>query len=260
MGLSADLKAVISAHNLFPPMTWDAHADVLRRAQLVLGDRTEEAIDAISAYCAKLLAEHLDDIEEVTTEVWSAEGDLAPTRFSGVRALYIARDLVPLAPPQEIADITWADLFATMALRQFTNFLERLQRQYDTPERERQSVPVQILIPYGDAVEAISLAEILATDATHDSLIKAALKARFVQKQREQTQAASANRHTATTQLLRDLVAFFDNGDFDSYRQATAEFLEQTPAERFKHLAPTNRLRTLAEGLSAVKRGKRTLD
>lgn len=260
MGLFDDLTRLLPVKKNFPSFATASFFDVARRANQILGDYDEDDIDAILTYTNQLVDQHGDEIANVVCEIWDADGEFAPTHFSRVRLLYIAREFVELSPPEGLEAVSWADLFAVMAMQQFQYFLEACQHYVNAGKPRDNTIPVTLIRPYSSAIEAITLAETLATATDFDSLLRSQLEAHFSVKRQDQARSASLSRHAKTNELLRELVAFYKSGDFSSYSEAVHQFLEATPEDRYRHLAPTNRERTLSQGLSAVIRGKRVVD
>ncbi|MES9933552.1 MAG: hypothetical protein ABW162_12130 [Candidatus Sedimenticola sp. PURPLELP] len=261
MGFFDELQAIESAAKYFPAWAWDGYYDVVRRCNMILKDKTPPEIDEIALDVREILDENIDLIDDIVNDIWS-KGEESITRFSIPRMLWLCVDIIDLETRESIGTPAWNEYFAVLALKRFMNFAEAVKRS--SPETSQGSSKKQQWffgsgIALADAVEAVTLAESLSTNPDSISQIKEELKAKLLQKQTERVRRAAVVRHEGTNTLLRDLVAFYDQGDFRSYRQAVVEFLEKTPEGRYKHLVPTNRLRTLAEGLSQVKRGKRTL-
>jgi hypothetical protein len=245
----------------FSPIVFDGFYDVVCRSKLILNARTPQEIDLIEKDIKAISDEYSEVIEDTICDIWD-KGEKAISRFSNPRTLWLCIDIVDLSGRTAISSPTWQEYMAVCALERFVMFgkmVEKVSCSGDQIESMEQHWSPDPTLFFADAVEAVVLAEGLATDPDGVSQLKDEIRIRLQKPQSERSSKAAQVRHQDTNSLLNALVEFYDAGSFKSYRQAVVEFLQQTPEIHYKHLAPTNRLRTLAEGLSAVKRGKRKL-
>lgn len=266
MGLMSDIEKPWSnfmpGDGSFSELAWDRSYDLVRRCKVILNNRTPAEIDQIALDANNIVNEHRETIDEIVNDIWDkAENPI--TRFSIPRLLWICTDIVDLQHRITVKNPTWSEYLATASLQQFKRFRDSIEKNssFDTPDIiTREGWPLVVAENFADAIEAVTLAEFLATDQDSLSLIKTELKSKLERAQSDQRRSAAKKRHDPTSALLRDLAQFYDQGNFKSYRDAVIQFLDQIPEDRYRHLAPTNRLRTLAEGLSAIKRGKRMIE
>ncbi|MEW8232261.1 MAG: hypothetical protein AB2665_06845 [Candidatus Thiodiazotropha sp.] len=105
------------------------------------------------------------------------------------------------------------------------------------------------------ATEAITYAEALIMSKRAE---KAAAKREQVKRSDNARKAGKASQEK-TNILVKDLYKFFIEKGYENYTQATEEFLKTIPEERYRHLMPSNRNRTLRERLSRLVRGLDTV-
>jgi hypothetical protein len=155
---------------------------------------------------------------------------------------------------------SWEEYFAVLSLGIINDAAEevhyRRHRWKDNFELDdgQRNVTTAIVAHYTiSAMEAVCLADCLRRLRAS----KNELEAEHKQQTSLKAQRAAIQKNASTNSLLVELKTFYEKGQFKSMRAAVLSFIEKNPTERFKHLAPTNRMRTLSEGLSQLLRNKR---
>ena len=170
-----------------------------------------------------------------------------------VNTLNRCMETFEVAGQENYPDAEWSEYFAILALAKIDLAFD-FDPESSEPEQE------QFLLHVGgfgiEAMEAIRSGEMIKESDAVNKNLKNEIK-ELTERVSLRNKSAAIKRHEKTNQLLGELVAFYNVSDFSTYAEATHKFLESIPEERVAHLAPTNRLRTLSEGLSAIKHGKR---
>lgn len=155
-----------------------------------------------------------------------------------------------------LPNVEWYEYFAILALAKVG-----LAFDFNADQTSNDPADEQFLIYAAgfavEAMEAIRSAEMHKEAEIVMTNLKTTISNDIKEKVSLRNKNASIKRHEKTYLLYRELETFYDAGGYKSYKEATQDFLKSIPDERVQHLAPTNRLRTLSEALSAIKRGKR---
>ncbi|MEW8335219.1 MAG: hypothetical protein AB2558_11850 [Candidatus Thiodiazotropha sp.] len=245
--------------------TWPsvAFSNIVHRARILLMSRSDAELNAIAVDIREIIEEYDPLIDEASCEIWEKYEDSAPTRHSIPQSLRFCVGNVSLEERRVIANPKWSEYFAVLALDGFSAFIESVVGQADIFDElldDDISCHLACLLSYGDAHEAITMAESLDEDARLSSEIGQLLKAKMVKKTSDQNKKNAKSKHKKTKALLRKLVFFYQNGEFKSMKAAVLAFIAATPGDEYNHLAPTNLERTLYNGLSDVLNGKRQLE
>ena len=249
------------------PLKFPICTNIVFRARQLLKNRTREQLDYALASLNWMLTQinisshnpilqllvDLDKRQADGEEIDQSDYTL-PTEMNTLNTCMQAFDI---AGQELFPDAQWHEYFAVLALGKID-----LAFEFNADPEKKEPSETQFLIRAGglavEAMEAVSAAETLgASEAERASLINEIKE--LSEKVSLRNKSAAIKKHEKTNILLGELVAFYDFGKFASYAQATHEFLKTIPEARVTHLAPTNRVRTLTEGLSSIKRGKRTL-
>ncbi|MCG7869355.1 MAG: hypothetical protein JAY74_23655 [Candidatus Thiodiazotropha taylori] len=237
--------------------------NLIRRARILLSNRTNNELNAIDAYVNSIIEECGPLIDEAACEIWDRYDNEAPTRYTISNMLRFCVGNYPLEKRSPVKNITWSECFAVHALSTFARFVEDLKEQVADIQNigdEKISCHMSCLMSYGDAQEAISIAESLDEEARLSAEIGQLFKEKLMVKVREQTKNAAQHKHKNTNLLLKKLIVFYEQGDFKSKKAAVQAFLSSIPEDEYSHLVPTNRERTLYVGLLDVLNGNRKLN
>jgi len=232
---------------------------ITQRARHLLKQHSQDDVECALDLVGWLIA-HEDIVAEQFNQL--AEGSTNATRqySAEVESLLIARRLVSLDNQTLLPGATWPELFAALALGFVAMASERFHVLSEVKTLPRGDYVYSDTLGYFaiEAMEAVGVAESLHDLASYSADIE---HRKNIEREKIslQKQDAAFERHRKTTQLLRELRAFYEAGSFKTYANAVQAFLATIPQERVHHLVPTNRQRTLTEGLSAVLRGKRQL-
>lgn len=238
-------------------------SNVINRSRILLSSRNTSEICAIAEDIDKILNEYMTLAEDAACEIWDRYDDMAPTRYSAPQILRFCVGNISLVERGAVSNPEWSEYFAVLALDQFTSFIEYAKEHASIFKDETHinfSCNLPSIMRVSDAHEALTMAESLDEKARLSSEIGQLLKEKLMKKTREQTKNAAQHKHKKTNDLLKDLLVFYQNGEFKSMKAAVEAFIEVTPDEEYKHLVSTNRERTLYNGLSNVLKGKRILD
>lgn len=237
--------------------------NLIRRAKILLSNRTKNEMNAIDIYVNDIINECNPLIDEAACEIWDRYDDVAPTRYTFTHMLRFCVGNYPLEKRSPIKNITWTECFAVHALSTFISFVMDLKEQEANVQNIgnlHMSCHLNCLTSYGDAHEAISIAETLDEEARLSAEIGRLFKEKMKVKVREQTKSAAQHKHKSTNLLLKKLIVFYKQGDFKSKKAAVQAFLNSIPEDEYSHLVPTNRERTLYIGLLDVLNGNRKLN
>lgn len=233
--------------------------NITRRARKILTHRTREEIYK----AAKILDEiaHMDSDEDQLEElIYLAKREEAgeeievPTTPAKILAYYIEK--TGLTENPEFPNAKPEEYFAALAL---ASVGKAHQRVLDDKESNTDTFEGGIYFSVGhcavEAMEAVAFAESLIMSKRAE---KAAIE-REKKKRSSVAKRAGEARHEDTKKLLKRLHKFYIENGYTQYSKAVEDFLKEAPEELYRHLAPTNRERTLREGLSRIIRGKLVL-
>lgn len=175
---------------------------------------------------------------------------------SDVTALRLCVDRFNLSEYPNIPDLRWSELFAALALglidkaKDDEEFYGR-GGEDDTGYFYAYRVSTHVSFWLMFAMDAVSSAEGLAKELQIASVAKAQALAENSKKISLRNKKAAIEKHAKTTSALYKLREFYLSKKFKSQRNAAQIFSEEFP-DVVAHLAPTNRVRTLSEGLSKL--------
>lgn len=260
-----DSRLKICEDLIYKAETWASVAlsNILHRARILLLSRSESELNAIAVDIREIIEEHDSLIDEASCEIWEKYEKRAPTRHSIPQMLRFCVGSVSLEERSVVDSPKWIEYFAVLALDSFIVFIESLNKNTESQDLLFDDVfhcDISCLMSYSDAHEAITMAESLDEDEQLSSEIGQLLKAKIVEKTKKQTQTAAQHKHKKTNDLLKELVDYYQKGNFKSMKAAVQAFLKETSEKKYNHLVPTNRERTLYNGLSDVLNGKRSID
>ncbi|MEW8036295.1 MAG: hypothetical protein AB2817_09505 [Candidatus Thiodiazotropha sp.] len=235
--------------------------DIMDRAREILQHRTREEIFKTGEMLDELLLENKPELalEELA--------DIAERQDAGEEA-----KLPPAAPARQLAYyiekhgviedgnfVGWTleEYFAVLTLAivgeaycEQESIRKRVQSKY-IDEKSWFAMGHYAV----EAMEAVAFAESLIMSKKAE---KAALEREKTKRSIRAKDSADAG-HEKTRQLLQKLHDFYLEGRYTKYSEAVHDFLKKTPEEDYRHLAPTNRERTLRDNLSKIVRGIRVL-
>ncbi|MBT3047255.1 MAG: hypothetical protein KME53_09875 [Candidatus Thiodiazotropha sp. (ex Clathrolucina costata)] len=237
--------------------------NILNRSRILLSSRSDSDVNAIAGDIEQILDEYYQLIEDAFSEIWEKYGEVAPTRFSTPQLLRFCVGSIPIEERGVVKDPEWSEYFAVFALDHLARFLDEIKERadiFDDIYEGDYSCDLSCMLIFSDIQEALTMAESLDEGARLSSEISQLLKAKMSKKTSQQNKSAARRKHKKTNDLLRKLVPFYQNGDFKSMKEAVQAFLVDRPEIEYNHLVPTNRERTLYNGLSDVLNGRRELD
>lgn len=251
-----------------PPEYIDGKFDVIAaRARRILSHRTATQVQAAAELTSWLLGQDwiaAEALEALANEFDALERGESPIRFgddSEAQLLRRCTQRVSLDELDNLPGITWEELFAALALLAIADAAEwvaHYRNNRNIPEGDW--IYLKTCGPYAvEAMEALCWAEHFAEVDNLKQEVAQAMETAHRKKLSLRSQRANIARHQKTNAVLRDLLHYYREGNYKSIAKAVSEFLKRYPPEKVKHLAPTNRERTLREGLSAAIKGKREL-
>lgn len=231
----------------FPPITADEVSGLPERMRRILKDCSLEELDRLMFMVNEMLAsdaalsedraaiERMIEIEEAGE---SGEQVTSPPPGSEARPLIVCMDHFEL-PTSE-----WSKAFAVFSLSLLNEAAQTenaLAATLKDPETDWKLL--YRITPWTTAaVEAGAYAEVIHRAGTSNT-------SGDTRKISIQHQIAGKQRHAKTHRAIRDLKKRYINGDYPSLAAAVRDFCKAEP-DKVSHLAPTNRERTLREGLS----------
>lgn len=230
--------------------------DIMDRAREILKHRTQKEIFAAGKILDQILLvdseesqlhklEHLfDDVDE--------NGDiiLPPSSPARELAYYIEKTGIENDPKFPSASIE--EYFSVLTLA----IVGEAYQEQEAIKKTDYQVDKKCWFAMGhyavEAMEAVAYGEslIMARRA------EAAVVTREQEKRSSIAKQAGEAKYDKTRALLKSLHKFHLDNGYTKYSQAVHDFLSQTPEADYRHLAPTNRERTLREGLSRIIKGK----
>lgn len=190
-----------------------------------------------------------------TTPITNA---LEPDLLSDVTALRLCIGQYDLSGYSPLADLKWSELFAVLAL----GLIDRANNDEAYYERGKKvssndyydyRVIAHVTPWLIQAMDAVTTAEgLFRFEALSDGIAVRVKKQISLKNKR-----AGILRHAQTAQAVLALHDFYRKGKFKSLRDCVHLFIEKYP-KLVEHLAPTNRLRTLANRLSTLTKSSRT--
>ncbi len=251
------LDDIAFPEDLFPPDFSRRIRHIVAEANMILGDHSIDELNALAKGADWMInVSHefrLEHTKKINTD--PLVDDLRDT--SDTHALFTSMSLVNLNREGRLDTDNWHEYFAVLALMLVKKCIQ-LATNSETPGSGSRCLVNESGVAALDALEAAMLGAELDRNIRHNDQVGLMLDM-LDAKYKEPKKKAAVERHKKTTGLLDGLVSFYDKGGYTTYSSAVQEFLEQTPVDRYEHLAPTNRVRTLTEGLSKIKRGKRKL-
>lgn len=230
--------------------------NITDRARKILAHRTREEI----LKAAKILdgIARMDSNEAQLEElIYLAEREEAgdeieiPTTPAKVLAYYIEK--TGLSDNSGFPNAEVEEYFAALALAIVGQaHQEVVSADRQDPESSDEGCYFSVGCCAVEAMEAVAFAESLIMSKRAE---KAAIE-REKKKRSYVARRAGEARHEDTKKLLKRLHKFYIENGYTQYSKAVEDFLKEAPEELYKHLAPTNRERTLREGLSRIIRGK----
>lgn len=226
---------------------------IATRARHIVGHRSREEIEKIGDLLSYLsehpaaVDAHLAVLDAMAAALEQKEAAPAPALPSEPQALLAAQEAYSLEDYEDIPNLTWAEVFATLALVLMAEASER-ERWYEQQGRaEDDSLHWLNCAPYAvEAMEAVCLGEGFLrwenTEAAAQRLVK--------KKMSLNARKGGIQRHAATNQLKREFFHYYGENARLSQREAAKRFYEALPEEKKKLLAETNYLRTLTDALS----------
>jgi len=154
----------------------------------------------------------------------------------------------------EFKNATWPELFAIIALGKFADACENTNYRNQFYDKDTNKI-----LAYGyfgnasvDATECLCIAKNIMNQDKIRSEIEDDISNNIKKKQSLHGKEGSIKRHAKVNQLKRDCFEYFRSVKENkvSKRQAAHDFFESLPHERKYLLAPTNAVRTLAEGIT----------
>lgn len=155
-------------------------------------------------------------------------------------------------PDIQVKNLKWYEIYATLALGLLDKAVDD-EKYYSEWENRDDWLHEWRIMSHSatwliEAMEAITLAEGMLSIETNSETEKNKIK--------ERNTSAAIQRHAKTNKAIIALHEMFTSGSYKSMSNAAQIFSENFP-EKVAHLAPYNRVRTLANGLSDFIKGQR---
>lgn len=178
--------------------------------------------------------------------------------------LFWATERVSLSDFSAIPNLAWHELFSALAIGLLNIAAEEelliTKGRSDIDALDEKRVLFKLCYWLQCAERAVSYAQALlwgkqqyeSSAQRPDDVVQAATK--LVS---DRARIAALQRHAPTNKAILALTRYFHEGSFSSISEAVRQFCQHAP-EAVRHLAPTNRQRTLREGLSKQLSGRRT--
>lgn len=245
----------------FPSETGHQSYFIPQRMRWLLRHRSRDELDHLIFLINRLLSDpkpmenawdrfaELADRDALTEEERHEQDSLDDRLISEVQQLFALSD--DLA----IEGAAWSELFAVFALA-LLNQAAEVEHYYsgwadtDSPTHEWR-VLFNVTTWTARAQEAAAFAQASAraeAQSARNSPTQESEDQVFQRGLSRKNQRAAYQRHAPTQQAILALTEFHLRGAYPSFAAAVHAFCEAYP-EKVRHLAPTNRQRTLAEGL-----------
>ncbi len=250
-----------------PGVLLDYFGDQLARARAVLKERNRGEIDYAIESLDWMLEKGGDVLLDQAVKVADATGQTSVNRVRAMKQLVIV-DLFDISEQSALPGATWAEYFAALSIAYLLEVLAYQRfgatadpRASDAIGDTHMEASWQRFLTHNalESMEAVCYAECLRREAAVEANVSGAHAAKAKEQFTLQSQKGGIERHADTNRALTELVAFYQQGEFDNHAEAVRQFLEQAPEELVEHLKPTNRERTLYEGLNALLKGERKL-
>lgn len=182
-------------------------------------------------------------------------GPLTRNNDSSIFALLLCKARHDISGYDDFPNATWHELFAVLALGLIEKACDDEKYYGSWPHGEPpdwlHEWRIETHVSYWmiEAMDAVATAEGLAREVAIASQTREHTLDDTKRKFSLRIKAAAIQRHAKTAVAVLALFDFYRAGNFKSYRNAAQIFAEKFP-DKVAHLAPTNRVRTLSEGLS----------
>lgn len=234
------------------------YSGIMERARIILKGRSLDEIIAIGSLVAWLsdgasfwenglarLAEKLDR-EEAGEDT---DGEYPSGTCTQEISFYINK--IDLDDNEYISDLTWAEVFAVIALLEVSEAIDDQTFLMSTgvPENNRRYYDN---LGYGaiQAMEAVCKAEsLIDNQSTKESVKKVSLRAK----------RNVFEKHRKYNALYNDLFQFYKDNSFSKYVDCVEAFIQNTHEDDMYFLKKTNRTALLTRALSEIVRGKRII-
>lgn len=232
-------------------------------ARLILKDRTTEEIYAgqeiiayllTSDYMQKYRWNELD--EKYINNIKQEEKPTYSCSFA--EDLLICMKELDVSDYDEFKDATWSELFAVLALGLIADAMENFTVHQMHPHEAMKETFSYESIGDGiiEATECIAIA--IGLNKYDNTLEELKMQALQKEKKKQSLQGlkGAIKRHSPVNELKRECYEYFiSHNDKDiKKREAASEYYEALPNERKRLLAPTNAIRTLAEGITQLEK------
>lgn len=155
-------------------------------------------------------------------------------------------------PDVEVENLRWHEIYATLALTLLDKAVDDEKYYSEWKDHDDWLHEWRIMSHSAtwliEAIEAVTFAEGMLSIENNFQTEKNKIKTRNT--------AAAIQRHARTNKAIISLHEMFASGSYKSMSNAAQIFSERFP-DKVAHLAPYNRVRTLANGLSDYIKGQR---
>lgn len=255
-----------------PEFTARHQIGILERSRLLLRNRSpqecQEIVDILNLILDQTTAEDIElvfaNLEMLAEKFNEGEtfdlGDEADFEDES-KLLCRATERYVLSDLSSMPDLAWHELFAALAISLLNVAADdELNLTRNSPEIDA-SLELLILSRIThwikDAERAVTYGKALNWGLQQATLRINSIEAAITTSVQDRARIAAKKRHIPTYNATLALARFFQEGDFPSQIEAVRAFCNKHP-ELVSHLAPTNRHRTLREGLSKQLNRRRT--
>lgn len=240
--------------NTFP----DYGQDIAHRARKILKNRSLTDLKNIADGINWIL-DHKSVREKIINDIGAdseliENGRLPEYRGNSHCSIYAIKHYQQTyaLPDIQVKDLKWHEIYATLALGLIDKAVDD-EKYYSEWENCDDWLHEWRIMSHSaawliEAMEAVTLAEGMLSLEINSETEKNKIK--------ERNTSAAIQRHAKTNQAIIALHEMFATGSYKSMSNAAQIFSEKFP-EKVAHLAPYNRIRTLANGLSDYIKGQR---
>ncbi len=258
MGYFSSPKDFELPNGLFPHHFEKRVEDILDKIKMGLNDRSIDELNLFAKGIEWMLKDELEFLINYAKKIGAAhfiDEDYNPSK---PQLLLTCFPSIDVSDQSQIKNPSWSEYFSVLALMLIKDAIESVATSTDQSMVHEPQILESTATAVLDALQAImmsiDLRNVMTYAADHSKEVNE-LEAKHAESKRKGANA----RHNDTHVLLDELVDFYNGGGYTNYSSTVQDFLEQTPEAKYNHLVPTNRVRTLTEGLSKIIRGKRTL-
>ncbi|MDP2962993.1 MAG: hypothetical protein Q8N54_09565 [Sulfurimicrobium sp.] len=224
----------------------------------------EELAKRVDSQVADTKKVDVKEVKQPASKCADQFGPLTRNNDSSIFALLLCKARHNISGYDDFPNATWHELFAVLALGLIEKACDDEKYYGSWPHDQlldwlhEWRIETHVSNWMIEAMDAVATAEGLAREIAIANQTREQTLDDTKKKLSLRNKAAAIQRHAKTTDAVLTLFDLYRAGNFKSYRNAAQTFADKFP-DKVAHLAPTNRVRTLSEGLSKQQQ-KKTVD